>query len=173
MAFPKPDPLRRVVAVFIDGLIVWVVALVPVIGGLIGAAYMLTRDTLMYSLTQQEEWKNRSIGKKLMGLEVVMLDGGELDWADSAKRNLTLTIGSIISIIPVIGWFLGFVLALVLGIIELVLTLTDDAGRRYGDRWAGTQVIMSDTANVNSRSQVNNSDRSGETEPIESASDQS
>jgi len=73
--------------------------------------------------------------------------------AVSAKRNIPLSIGSLIAIIPIIGWVLGPIIAIVFSIVELVLFLSDEKGQRFGDRWANTQVI-SDPAAVSEEDTV-------------------
>ncbi len=67
--------------------------------------------------------------------------GDLVDTNISAKRNIPLTIGSFIAIIPVLGWVIGPIVGLVFAIIELVLIFTDNKRQRLGDRWAGTTVI--------------------------------
>ncbi len=139
----KADLFARAVAAIIDGLIAGVMALVPFVGFIASAAYMLFKEALMYRITGEEMWKNKSIGKKLMKLEVAYLEGDFVDLAVSAKRNLPLAIGSIIGIIPILGWVIGPIVGLIVAIVEIILVLTDKLGHRMGDRWANTQVIMS------------------------------
>ena len=67
----------------------------------------------------------------------------------SVRRNWTLVFGSLAQVlifIPIIGWLLIPIVGIVgaiLGIVEIVLVLTNDEGRRWGDRLAGTKVIES------------------------------
>lgn len=102
----------------------------------------------MYEILKNDEWKNKSIGKKLMNLEVVPLDGGYMDLSLSAKRNIPFALGSFIAIVPVIGWFIGLTVSLVFNLIELYLIFKDSHGRRLGDRWANTQVIQIETISI-------------------------
>lgn len=143
MSYAKADPFRRFLSALIDGIIAGIPGFIPVVGNLVGAAYTLTKDALVYEITKDASWKNRSIGKKLLGLEVVTLGGGDLDLAGSAKRNITLAVGSLIAVVPLAGWVAGGVLGGILGIIECVLVLVDPQGRRIGDRIANTQVVES------------------------------
>lgn len=141
MVYKKADLVTRLLAALIDGLIGWAVIFIPVIGGIIGTLYMLLKDGIVYQFTKKDEWKNRSIGKKVMNLAVAKLDSeGHVDLAISAKRNIPLTIGSFIAIIPLIGWILGSIVGFILALIELFFIISDDDGRRLGDRWANTQV---------------------------------
>lgn len=139
----KADLARRVLAALVDGVIASVVGLIPIIGALIGAAYMLTKDAVLFEVTKQAEWKNRSLGKKLFNLEVVAENGADVDLMTSVKRNVPLAIGTLLMIIPIAGWVLGPLVAFVFAIIEVALVLTEKNGKRLGDRWAGTQVVES------------------------------
>jgi uncharacterized RDD family membrane protein YckC len=141
-AAAKADLTKRFVAMLIDGLLAAVVSLIPVIGGLIGAAYILVRDGLELDFMDR-----RSIGKKLIKLRPVRLDGQPMDVATSMKRNFPLAIGAvgaIFWIIPILGWIIAILLGLtglIVAIIEAILVLTDVEGRRMGDKLAGTKVV--------------------------------
>ena len=142
MNHPKAELGKRFVAALIDGVIAGILTIViPILGGLLGAAYTLTKDALVFQLTKDAQWKNRSVGKKVMGLQVVNLGGGDVDMTISLKRNVTLAIGSLMAAIPLLGLLVAPLVGGVLGLIEIVLVLTDAAGRRLGDKWANTQVI--------------------------------
>jgi uncharacterized RDD family membrane protein YckC len=132
----KADLGKRIVAAIIDAVCAFVVGLIPIIGGLIGAAYLLLRDGFEIDFMDQ-----RSLGKKLMKLRPVLLDGGKVDLVVSIKRNWILAIPSILMIIPVFGWIAAPFLGLAIGIIEFILVITDPQGRRIGDKLAGTKVI--------------------------------
>ena len=146
MQLRKAELLKRFVAALIDGVISLIPAVVPIIGGVIGVVYDLTKDGLVFSLTRDDQWKNVSIGKKVMGIKVVRVDGSDITVADSVKRNITLAAGSIIAIVPVIGWVVGSVVGALLGILEIILVLVDPDGRRLGDKLAGTWVVEAETA---------------------------
>jgi uncharacterized RDD family membrane protein YckC len=135
-ATTKADLSKRLIAALIDNVLASLVGFIPVVGGIVGAAYILLKDGLEFEFMDK-----RSIGKKLMKLRPVRLDGGSMDITTSLQRNWPLAIGSILSIIPVLGWIIAVPVALVIGIIELVLVLTDPEGRRLGDKLAGTKVI--------------------------------
>ncbi|HLV08856.1 MAG TPA: RDD family protein [Halanaerobiales bacterium] len=139
----KAELSSRVIGALIDGAVGWVLVFIPVIGAILGTLYLLLKEGLMFQITSDKEWQNRSIGKKIMNLEVEGLDNqGALDLAVSAKRNIPLAIPTFIAIIPFIGWGLGAVVGLGIGVIELVFVLTDEEGRRLGDRWAETRVVQ-------------------------------
>jgi len=139
----KADLFKRFLAALIDGIIAGVPGFIPVVGALVGAAYVLTKDALVYELVRDPAWKNRSIGKKLLGLQVVDLGGGDVDLAGSARRNITLALGTLLGAVPLVGWLAGTVVGAILGLLESVLVLVDPRGRRLGDRIANTQVVES------------------------------
>ncbi len=144
----KPDLVKRFVAVIIDVVVGVLLALIPFVGALLAAVYWLVRDGLDIDFMD-----HRSVGKKLVKLRPVMLDGSPVDLLASVKRNFPLVVSAILwplLLIPVLGWILILILvvpvalvSVALLIIELVLILTDDKGRRWGDRLANTQVIES------------------------------
>ena len=137
-----PDTLTRFVAFLIDAVAIALIGLVPIIGGLTGIAYALLRDGLDIDYI-----RHRSLGKKLMKLTVVRLDGRPMDMETSARRNWPLvfvSLAQILAFIPVIGWVLiPFVVlaGAVFVVIEIVRVLTTPEGRRLGDGFAGTKVI--------------------------------
>ncbi len=119
-------------------------------GALVGFVYVVGRDVFA---------GGRSFGKQAMGIRVVTASGAPCGFMDSAKRNAIFAIGSSINLvgalfmlIPCLGeamscllvlpgilaGFLGFA-ALVIEIIKIV---TDPAGIRFGDQFAGTRVVL-------------------------------
>jgi uncharacterized RDD family membrane protein YckC len=138
----KADLTKRFLAGLIDGGLAFVVSMVPIIGGLVAAAYLLFRDGL-----ELDFMDGRSIGKKVMKLRPVRLDRQPMDMVTSAKRNWMFALGGITSLllfIPILGWLLMIPVALAglaLGIIEIFLVVTDPQGRRLGDKIAASQVV--------------------------------
>jgi uncharacterized RDD family membrane protein YckC len=140
----KADLAKRFIAVVIDAVIAMVVGFIPIVGGLIAAAYWLVRDGL-----DIEFMDHRSLGKKVMKLRPVTLDGEPLDIAGSAKRNWMFALGGIAQMFAftIIGLVIAIPLAFVaflLGILELILVIVDPEGRRMGDKIAGSKVIEVD-----------------------------
>jgi uncharacterized RDD family membrane protein YckC len=140
----KANLQKRAIAAIIDCVAAVLVGLIPIVGGLIATAYWLVRDGL-----DIEFMPHRSLGKKLVGLEPVTLDGRPVDLETSVKRNWPFAIGGVVQIllfIPIIGWLLMIPVALValgLGLFELFLVVTSEDGRRLGDKFANTRVIES------------------------------
>lgn len=143
MQYKKADLFKRFIALLIDNIIASLLIYIPVLGALVSTVYLLTKDAIAFEITKKPDFKNRSVGKKIMGLEVVSFDGADIDWTISVKRNLPLAIGSAFAIVPIIGWVLGGIIGCIMVIVEAVLVITDDKGRRLGDRWANTQVVES------------------------------
>lgn len=121
----------RVIAALIDialsiGLQITVLFILPSfadrLAWLVGIAYLITRDSLPFLGGQ-------SVGKKAMKLKVVTLEEKPItgNWEAAAIRNAIL-------LIPVFP------------LIELFVLLTregkPDQGRRLGDEWSKTKVIV-------------------------------
>lgn len=140
----KADLAKRFIAAVIDAVIAIAVGFIPIIGGLIATAYWLLRDGL-----DIEFMDHRSLGKKVMKLRPVTMDGQPIDLAGSMKRNWMFALGGIAQMLAftIIGLIIAIPLAFVaflLGIIELILVLADPEGRRLGDKIAATKVIEVD-----------------------------
>lgn len=146
----KPDVAKRFIAALIDAIpaiiVGFVLGLIPFIGGILAGlaagGWWLVRDGLELDFADK-----RSLGKKLMKLRPIRLDGQPMDMATSVKRNLPLAIycvGYFLWIVPVLGHIASmpiFAIGAVVSLIEAVLVVTDPEGRRFGDKWAGTKVI--------------------------------
>lgn len=140
----KADLSKRFIAGIIDAVIAFGIGLIPFIGGLIGAAYWLVRDGM-----ELDFMDHRSVGKKLVKLRPVTLDGSPMDIMVSVKRNWMFALGGIgqLLIFTIVGILLAiplFFVMLLLVIVEVVLVLTDPQGRRLGDKIANTIVIEVD-----------------------------
>ena len=150
--YAKADLGKRFLAVLIDGIIGGILyailsAVSMGLGWLAYAAYILVRDGLSLDFMD-----GRSLGKKLMKLRPVRLDGGAMDIQASIMRNWPLAIGTIISgLLFLFGgwrlyWSLSWLATLgsLVALVEAILVVTDKEGRRFGDKQAGTQVIVTD-----------------------------
>ncbi len=141
----KAELSKRFVAIVIDSVIAVLVGLIPWIGGIIAAAYLVLRDGM-----ELEFMDNRSVGKKLMKLRPVTADGGKVDMMISVRRNWMFGFGGIMAFlvfIPILGWLLMIpvgLLGMVFGVIELIKVVTQEDGRRFGDVWANTKVVEVD-----------------------------
>lgn len=127
----KADITIRIVAGFIDFLIIIGLTRLPdVVGFLSASGYLLIRDGL---------FERQSIGKKLIGLRVISSDDPEfvITYRESIIRNVPLVIAYILFLIPYVGWILGPVALS----IECLTALGDDRGMRIGDMLARTAVI--------------------------------
>ena len=151
--------VRRFAAAFLDGLLALTIALTPAafaatlggpvqsrvfgVGLLVGTAYLLLRDAIPYA-----EWGARSLGKRWLGVRPYDIDGGDLDWRTSVRRNATVAAAfGIPAVTYVVGGHRGIpfgqtllYVAVVLVLGEALLVAIDREGARLGDRWAGTRV---------------------------------
>ena len=128
----RADLTTRAVAGLVDLLLVIGLARLPdVIGFLSAAGYILIRDGL---------FDRRSIGKKLIGLRVISLEGSgpSATYRDSIIRNVPIVLAYFLFLIPYAGWILC---PLVLGM-EGLTALGDRSGMRIGDLLARTQVVL-------------------------------
>ncbi len=141
---PKADIGKRFIAAVIDAVIAVFVGFIPFIGGLIATAYWLVRDGL-----DVEFMDHRSLGKKIMKLRPVTLDGAPVDIMTSMKRNWMFALGGVAQLFAstIIGLIIALpllVLVVVIAVVEIVLVLSDSEGRRLGDKIANTKVIEVD-----------------------------
>ena len=141
----KADLGKRFVAAIIDAVIAVVVGFIPLVGGLAATAYWLVRDGIELDFMDR-----RSIGKRLVKIRPVRLDGAPMDLTTSMKRNWMFALGGIAQLLAftIIGLVLAIplgVVAFVIGIVEIVLVVVDANGRRLGDKLAVTQVVESET----------------------------
>ena len=148
-ASDKPDHLKRFLAQLIDGIIAavvfWGLIFVTlfstvgiILGVLLAAGYFLVRDGL-----DLDFMKGRSLGKKIMKLRPVRLDGEPMNIETSVKRNWMFG-ASWLSALPfgLLSSLLGFAITVVI-LYECYKVLTDAQARRWGDEMAGTRVIES------------------------------
>lgn len=149
LAATQPDVVKRGAAAVIDFVVIgFAVGIINValglamgrfgllVAGLAGVGAVLVRDVAL---------QGHSLGKKLLGLNVLNAAGGPITPEQSVKRNCTLVLGmlgSAISVIPVLGWLLAMVLYVAgfgLSLYELFLVATGKP--RLGDQIAGTHVV--------------------------------
>ncbi len=126
----KADVVHRFVAKFIDFLIMAALArLIPPVGFFAGMTYLLIADGL---------FEGRSVGKRLIGLQVIRSDtGGVVSFRESILRNITVSGAYLCLVIPYIGWMAAGVIVL----FEALLVIGNLHGHRIGDEIAKTQVV--------------------------------
>jgi len=125
----KADYLPRLVARIIDVLVAAALAqLVRPVGFFAGLTYVLIADGVM---------PGRSPGKAMIGLRTVTDDGRPVGLRESILRNLPIGAAFLLSVIPWVGWLLaGAVIVL-----EGLLVVGNERGRRLGDVVARTHVM--------------------------------
>ena len=136
----RADHTTRAVAGFVDLLLIIGLARLPdVVGFLSAAGYILVRDGL---------FDRRSIGKKLIGLQVASSEetGSPVTYRESIIRNVPLAVAYVLFLIPYAGWVLG---PLMLGM-ECLVAIGDERGMRIGDMLART-IVVQDAAKAAAR----------------------
>jgi uncharacterized RDD family membrane protein YckC len=115
------------------------VLLIFPIGPLFGFFYSLVADGL-----EMGPFRRQSVGKKLLGLEVVnSKTHARISYRDSAIRNAPIGVATFFGLIPVWGWLIVFLLGLPLVAFEIyLLTRTQGQGYRWGDVMAETEVRL-------------------------------
>jgi uncharacterized RDD family membrane protein YckC len=133
---------RRFLAFAIDLGVAILLSVIPLLGSLLGALYLLLRDGSDLAILDR-----RSIGKRLLRLRPVCDDRSPVTLLVSARRNwmLALTwLAVFLGLIPVLGFAIkpvGMALGIILVILEGYLVFVDDSGVRSGDHLAGTRVV--------------------------------
>jgi uncharacterized RDD family membrane protein YckC len=129
------DKWLRVAGYLIDlipAVILGLVALIPFVGiiiaGLFLTPYWLLRDV-----------GGASLGKVLLGMRIVTLDGQPASTGARVLRNLTLIPAPACMIIPLIGYLLVTPVAFIVILVEAIMLLSQ--GSRLGDKLAGTVVV--------------------------------
>ncbi|MBX3348634.1 MAG: RDD family protein [Nitrospira sp.] len=128
--YPKAHVLNRFIAKLIDVFIVVAAGeIASPVGFLSGLTYILIADGFA---------GGKSIGKRLVGLQTVRVDGrGTVGFRESIIRNLPLGGAQVAYAIPYIGWLAS--LAIVA--FESFLIIGNEQGRRLGDEVARTHVL--------------------------------
>jgi uncharacterized RDD family membrane protein YckC len=130
----KANLLNRFIAKFIDFLVVALLYEIPLkISFLMGLVYLFIADGFV----------NGSIGKRLIGLRIVMIkDNASISFRESILRNIPLGIAYLSYAIP----FVGGIIAAGIVALESLLMIGNPQGRRLGDEVAKTFVLNSGKA---------------------------
>ncbi|MBC5833583.1 RDD family protein [Flavobacterium sp. F372] len=95
---------------------------------------MIFSPVIIYSLLQESLWEGRTIGKKIMKIKVIKIDGYQAGFGDYLIRWLFRTVDVLIGS----------------GIIGLIFIATSKKNQRLGDIAAGTAVIsLKNKININ------------------------
>lgn len=128
--YPKAHVLNRFVAKLIDLFIVIAASeIAPPVGFLSGLTYILIADGF---------GGGRSIGKRLVGLQTMRMDGQDTaGFRESIIRNLPLGGAQIAFAVPYVGWLVSLAILA----FEGLLIIGNEQGRRLGDEVARTHVL--------------------------------
>jgi uncharacterized RDD family membrane protein YckC len=96
-------------------------ALGEILGGFLAMVYIVFRDGL---------FGGQSIGKKILGIRVVHMDGRPISFVDSSFRNIVFIFYPI------------YALTAAVIVVEALFSLRDPQRRRLGDRIAKTCVVQ-------------------------------
>ena len=102
------------------------------VGVLLAVCYLSVSDALQ---------DGQSVGKKLMGFNVLSIEDGEYcGLKQSIIRNLPITIPLFFAVIPIWGWIIWILSGSFFLALEVYLMLKLDSGNRLGDVMADTTV---------------------------------
>jgi len=131
LQLPAAGAVPRALAWLIDSCIRWLIlGMLGMLASFLGKFGMgllliaLFFFSWGYSIVMEAMW-GCTLGKRCLGLRVIMADGAPLGWTAAITRNLL----RVIDILP-LGYALG-----------LLSSLMDAHGRRLGDLVAGTLVV--------------------------------
>jgi len=128
------DRLHRGLARVIDLLIFLAAASIDSpVGPLAGLLYLLIADGFL---------QGRSLGKLLIGIQVVRRRSGRpAGFRGSILRNLPIAFAGLLALIPLVGWVLFLTLGAGVLAFESYMVVTDEEGARAGDVLADTRVV--------------------------------
>ena len=102
------------------------------VGILLAVFYLSVSDALQ---------NGQSVGKKLMGFNVISMENGEFcSIKQSVIRNLPLSAPLFFAVIPIWGWIILLLAGTFFICLELYLLIKLDSGNRLGDVMADTTV---------------------------------
>lgn len=145
-SYPKASLGNRFLAALLDGLITVAMSIPAILffvagmdktkdyegsgeaSGYFVAAFLLYLVPLVYNLIKDGLGQGQSWGKRSLNLMVISLD--DKSSCSMGKSFLRNFISALIGIIPFVGW-----------LIEPIMVLATEDGRKLGDKAANTQVI--------------------------------
>jgi uncharacterized RDD family membrane protein YckC len=137
----KAGLLNRIIARTVDFLIVAALyEAIPRVGFFAGLTYLLIADGL---------FDGRSVGKKLIGLRILVYNADRVkacSFRESILRNFPFAAGFVVfgifNMIPLIGWFFSFLIVVAVILLESLVLLGSEKGMRIGDELAKTHVVQ-------------------------------
>ncbi len=125
----KANILNRFIAKFIDLLVAAALSRsLPQVGDVAAVTYLLIGDGFP---------EGRSLGKRLIGLHVLVEEGRRAcSFRESIIRNVPVAAAYVLLLIPFVGWIFTTVIL----IVEALLVIGNEKGLRIGDELARTHV---------------------------------
>ncbi len=117
----KANFFRRFLAVIIDWILFGLLGIVPLEAALKGGA--LGAVSILYETLLISQWNGYTVGKKIMGIQVVNVSGGQVDMLHAFIRSIS----------KLLSWFF-----LLFGYLWM---LWDDKSQTWHDKLAETYVV--------------------------------
>jgi uncharacterized RDD family membrane protein YckC len=111
------------------------------LGGYVGRVCVFAGISAMYYPLVMQRANGRTIGKWLLGIRVIRIDGRPMSWRSATFREVVLKV-MIVDCVAGIP-FVGAIAAGVLVVADYLRPLTDHESRALHDVLAGTRVVKS------------------------------
>lgn len=146
LQLPAAGPVPRAVAWGVDLVVrialMFVISLLLGLLGKLGSGLTLIAAFLVqwgYMIVLEALWHGQTLGKRTMGLRVVLANGAPIGWPASITRNLL----RVVDMLP-FAYATG-----------LLVSLVDPSARRLGDLAAGTLVVHAERSERSGQAPVN------------------
>lgn len=129
LEYPQAGLGERILAFLIDGVLLglylWILALLGIYGRTYEVIFMLSIPPMLYTLVTESIFNGQTLGKRLMKIKVISLDGASPTFSQYLIR-----------------WMLRLIdIFLLYGVVGIVAIALNKKGQRLGDMAAGTTVI--------------------------------
>lgn len=146
LQLPAAGPVPRAVAWGVDLVVrialMFVISLLLGLLGKLGSGLTLIAAFLVqwgYMIVLEALWHGQTLGKRTMGLRVVLANGAPIGWPASITRNLL----RVVDMLP-FAYATG-----------LLASLVDPSARRLGDLAAGTLVVHAERSERSGQTPIN------------------
>lgn len=150
-------PFRRVPAFLLDlGIRIAIVFSLVLMLGLLNASQVVVIVTVFltyfvlewfYGGVLETYWNGQTIGKRMMGIRVLSVDGQPINGLQGMMRNI-LRLADLMPLIPASAFGDGWYFPIPTGMIGLVVPLLNPRFQRLGDLVCGTIVIVEEKSRL-------------------------